>query len=295
MTSPRNYLLIFLALTTLGGAVLAWNQHLEIIKLNAALQEKNLDAQLHQHDFETKIAALQASASRKAAKQADASSQDSSDDQRQPGGFGNMRARMNDPDFAKIMALQQKARLDSSYGPLFKQLTQQLNLSPAQLAALQNLLAEKQNAARDAMAAARDQGVTNRADIRQLVAQSNADIDQQIQTTLGPNGFAQYQDYERTLPERNTVNQIQQSLSYTSTPLTDQQAQELLQYLVDNASPNSSNPTSLRELRNGGNPLYLIPQSVPTPPFLSPPQIPALKPYVRSTPTPTNGAQPVGH
>jgi hypothetical protein len=125
------------------------------------------------------------------------------------------------------------------------------------------------------------------------VAQSNAEIDQQIQSTLGPDGFAQFQSYEQTLPERNTVNQIQQSLSYTSTPLTDQQAQELLQYLVDNnPSQNNSNPTSPRALRNGGNPIYLIPQSVPPPPSLSPSQLPALKPYIRSTPTPPTGAQP---
>jgi len=294
VTSLRNYLLFFLALATLGGAILAWNQHLEIIKLNAALQEKDLDAQLHQHEFESKLATAQAKASAKAAKHADEASQDSSDDQRPRGRFGNMRAMMNDPDFVKIMALQQKARLDSSYGPLFKQLTQQFNLSPAQLAAFQNLLAEKQNAARDAIAAARDQGVTDRAEIGALVGQSNADIDQQIQATLGPGGYTQYQGYEQTLPERNTVNQIQQSLSYTNTPLTGQQAQELLQYLVDNnASPNNSNPTSLRTLRDGGNPISLIPPSVllQNPPiFLSPSQMPALAPYTGTRPT---GSQPV--
>ena len=68
VTSPRNYLLVFLTLTTLGGAVLAWNQHLEIIKLNAALQEKDLDAQLHQREFAPQLAAVQASADQKAAK-----------------------------------------------------------------------------------------------------------------------------------------------------------------------------------------------------------------------------------
>ena len=100
-----------------------------------------------------------------------------------------MRAMMNDPNFVKYMELQQRSRLDSTYGPLFKQLTQQLNLSPAQLAAFQNLLVEKQSAARDAIVAARDQGLDPRADrgeINQLVTQSNAEIDQQIQATLGP-------------------------------------------------------------------------------------------------------------
>jgi hypothetical protein len=294
VTSSRNYLLVFLVLTTLGGAVLAWNQHLEIIKLNAALQEKDLDAQLHQREFDTKFAALQAKAHKNAAANDNTTSQNPADDQRQRGGFGNMRAQMNDPQFAQFMALQQKARLDSTYGPLFKQLTQQLNLSPAQLAAFQNLLTEKQNAARDVFAAARDQGLdpaTDRAEIGQLVAQSNAEIDQQIQSTLGPDGFAQFQSYEQTLPERNTVNQIQQSLSYTSTPLTDAQYQQLLPWVIANAPPKASNPTSPRVLLGGGNPISLLPPTAfqNPPPFLYPSQIPALKPYIKSS-----GAQPAG-
>jgi len=253
VNSSRNYLLLFLALTTLGGAVLAWNQHLEIIKLNGALLEQGLDAQRQQHEFEDKLAAARAASAQAAKNTAEAQS----NDQRPRGQFGrfaNMQAMMNDPKFAKLIALQQKAALDSSYAPLFKQLTQQLNLSPAQLAAFQNLLVQKQNAARDVITAARDQGLdpaTDRAEISQLVTQSNAEIDQQIQTTLGPDAFAQYQSYEQTLPQRNTVNQVQLSLSYTSSPLTDQQAQQLIQVLASN-SDKTYNPTGFRAL-NGGN------------------------------------------
>ncbi len=149
-----------------------------------------------------------------------------------------------------------KAALDSSYAPLFKQLTQQLNLSPTQLAAFQNLLVQKQDAARDVITAARDQGLnpgTDRAAITQLIAQSNAEIDSQIQSTLGPDGYAQYQGYEQTLPQRNTVNQLQQSLSYTGTPLQDAQAQQLIQLLAANAPQNNNNPTNMRTLLNGNN------------------------------------------
>jgi hypothetical protein len=279
VTSSRNYLLLFLALTTLGGVVLAWNQHLEIIKLNAALQEKDLDAQLHQRQFDTKLAALQAKA--KAAASEKEPSQNSADDQRQRGPFGNRRDMMNDPNFIKLMALQQKARLDSTYAPLFKQLTQQLNISPAQLAAFQNLLVQKQSAARDTVIAARDQGLspaTDRDEIAQLVAQSNADIDQQIQTTLGPQAYAQYQGYEQTLPERNTVTQLQQGLSYTSTPLTDAQSQQLIQLLAANAPQSNSNPTSLRALFGGGGNTPITDADVTQASgFLSPEQVAALQ------------------
>ena len=325
MTSPRNYLLVFLALTTLGGAALAWRQHLQLVALRAdslssaerdALQKKILDAQKRQHELEDELAASRASA-RAGAKAAanNAASQNSADDQRQRNQFGrfaNMQARMNDPQFVKLMALQEKARLDSTYAPLFKQLTQQLNLSPDQLAAFQNLLTEKQNAARDVLIAARDQGLnpgTDRAEINQLMTQSIAEIDNQIQSSLGPDGFAQYQNYEHTLPERNTVSQLQQSLSYTSAPLTDSQAQQIINILAAHAPPSTTNPTSPRRLLGGENQPMLIPPDIVSQitPILSPSQIPALGPYIRpaasrpaaaaSPPAgavPTTGGQPAG-
>jgi hypothetical protein len=280
VSSSRNYLLLFLALTTLGGVVLAWNQHLELISLRAALQEKDLDAQLHQRQFATQLVALQAKAKAKAAA-SDAAAQNSPDDQRQRGPFGNRRAMMNDPNFIKLMALRQKAALDSTYAPLFKQLTQQLNISPAQLAAFQNLLVQKQSAARDTIIAARDQGLTlatDRAEIAQLVTQSNDEVDQQIQTTLGPQAYAQYQGYEQTLPERNTVTQLQQGLSYTSAPLTDAQSQQLIQLLAANAPQSNSNPTSLRTLFGGGANTPITDADIAQASgFLSPDQVTALQ------------------
>ncbi len=75
-------------------------------------------------------------------------------------------------------------------------------------------------------------GATDRDEIAALVAQSNADIDQQIQATLGPQAYAQYQGYEQTLPERNTVNLLQQMMSYTGTPIPDQDVQPLINIIA---------------------------------------------------------------
>jgi hypothetical protein len=280
VNSPRNYLLIFFVLATLGGAALAWNQHLELIKLRAELQEKDLDAQLHQHQLEGKLAALRAGASAKAAASADEAQQNPGDDQNAR--FAAMRALRNNPEFLKLLALQQKAQLNNSYAPLFKQLAQQLNLSPAQIAAFQNLLVQKQDAARDVLSAARDQGLdprTDRAAITQLMTQSNAEIDSQIQSTLGDAAFAQYQAYEQTLPQRNTVNQVAQSLSFTNSPLSDSQAQQLIQVMADNSNQNTFNPTSFRALLTGTTPSSPITDAEITQAssFLSPDQIAALQ------------------
>jgi hypothetical protein len=273
VNSPRSYLLVFLALTTLGCAILAWNQRLEIIKLNAALQAKDWEvehAQQHQDDLESKLTALRASE-----KAAATARPYSADDQRPRGRFGNMQALMDDPKFAQLVDLQEKARLDSSYAPLFKQLAQQLGLTPAQITVFQNLLVQKQDAARDVLTAARDQGADH-TEINQLITQSNAEIDNQIQSTLGATAFAQYQTYQQTLPERNTVNAIKTSLSYTSAPLSDPQAQQLISVLANN-STKAYNPTSIRALINPNVTSPITPAVITTAQtFLSPPQIAVL-------------------
>ena len=76
------------------------------------------------------------------------------------------------------------------------------------------------------MQAAREQGINPRAvpALQPLVNQAMAQTDQSIQQTLGDAAFQQYQQYQQTLPERNVVNNLQQSLGYTQTPLTDDEA-----------------------------------------------------------------------
>jgi RNA polymerase-binding transcription factor DksA len=164
---------------------------------------------------------------------------------------------MASPQFQRLMAIQQKGMLDGVYAPLFKA----LNLSPQQLEQFKNLMVQRQQAAMDAVQAAREQGINPRSDpaaFQQAVAQAQATVDSQIQATLGDAGYAQYQQYQATLPQRNTVNQLEQSLSYTATPLTGDQASQLVQILAQAApSPGSAsgqgNP--MAALFPGGGPM----------------------------------------
>ncbi|HKB91074.1 MAG TPA: hypothetical protein VKC60_11205, partial [Opitutaceae bacterium] len=141
----------------------------------------------------------------------------------------------SNPDYQKLMALQQRAALDKTYAALFKS----LNLSPQQLEQFKNLLVEKQMAFSDVMNAARDQGLNprnpqDRTQINQLLAQTNTDLESNIQQTLGTQ-YSDYQNYEQTLPQRNDVNQLAQKLSYTGTPLQDYQTEQLVKILADYA------------------------------------------------------------
>jgi len=164
---------------------------------------------------------------------------------------GRVAALMASPEVQKLMAVQQKGALDGRYAALFKQ----LQLSPAELEKFKNLLVEKQSAVMDVMAAARAQGLTgpgNREQVQELVQSAQAEVENTIHSSLGDAAYAQYQSYETTLPERNVVNQLEQRLSYSSTPLTDTQAAQLVQFLTQTAPAGTNAGSGFAQLLGGG-------------------------------------------
>ena len=254
MNSPKNYLILLLLLTTVGGAALAWRQYQELVQLRtanlqsderAAWQKRLWESEKRRHDLEASLAALKDKGSAASAGAADGPA---GPDEPSPGGrrgpnrgdlANNFMAMMDRPEIQKLMATQQRAALDSRYAALFRN----LNLSPEQLEQFKNLLVEKQTAMTDALAAARAQGIDPRNDpqeFRKLVADAQAEVDASIKSSLGDAAYVQYQQYQQTLPQRTTVNQLQQSLSYTPTPLTGAQTEQMVQILAAN-SPASAN------------------------------------------------------
>jgi hypothetical protein len=162
------------------------------------------------------------------------------------GGLAN--AMMNSPEAQQLMAIQQKAGLDGRYAALFKK----LNLSPDELEKFKSLLVEKQGVFMEVMNEARNQGMTgreNRDGIRQLTEQMQAEVDGSIRAALGDSAYAEYKNYENTMPQRGVVGQLAQRLSYSSTPLNDIQSEQLVQILAANTPPaanrgNRANPAS---------------------------------------------------
>jgi hypothetical protein len=240
--SFKNSLILCLALTTIAGAAVAWRQHLELIALRAAAlstderaagQKRLQAAEKNRPDREAETAALSLPDD-DPPDPATAVSVPPPPRGRFEGGHNRFAHIMEQPEAQKLIALQQKADLDARYASLFKN----LNLTPAQLDQFKNLLVEKQTAMMDVMQAARAQGLNPRTDregFQQLVASTEADIDNSIRSTLGEAGYAEYQQYQQTMPERNVTTQLQQSLSYTGTPLTDAQSEQLVQILAANA------------------------------------------------------------
>ncbi len=216
----------------------AWDE------MRAALQKRIWELQKRNSELENRP--VSAPAAPTGAVAAESSSDDARRDENggppRPPNRGNrdrFEAMMANPEAQKLIALQQKAALDGRYSSLFKQ----LQLSPADLEKFKNLLVEKQSATMDVMAAARAQGLSprdNRDEFRQLVQNAQNEVDNTIRSTLGDTAYTQYQSYEATAPQRAVVSQLDQRLSYSSTPLTDSQSQQLVQILAQTTPANSN-------------------------------------------------------
>jgi hypothetical protein len=265
MSTPRikNLLITLLALTTIAGGVLAWNQYRELIKLRAGavddparadLQKRLWALEKRKTELEAEVADLRArenggdlanaEGEEEGGPRAGAGEARRAGPFNRRGGGGGLTNLMDNPQFAKLWADQQKARINTAFSPLLKS----LNLSPEQTDKLQALLAERQSSFMDALSAARSQGITGRDQIQQLVQQANSQIDGQIQALLGPDGYAQYNNYLQTMPQRNQVSQLQARLaSEGTTPLQDFQSQQLTQILAQNSEAGAGGG-----LRGGG-------------------------------------------
>ena len=240
MKTSHNLIIAVLALLTVGATTVAWQQYWKAARLEAAALSATAGADLQKRlnaaENQNRSLAAELDVRREAAAEAGAqpvaTTRDSTQNGRGP--RGNMAAIMDRPEMQRLRTLQQRAALDTRFAPLFKS----LNLAPEKLSQFKNLLAERESTMQDVMMAARDQGVDPRSDpegFRKLVTAAQAEINSQLKSVLGDDGYAQYEQYAQTQPQRATVDQLRTSLSYTSEPLTATQATQLLQILATTA------------------------------------------------------------
>ncbi len=146
--------------------------------------------------------------------------------------FANM---FKDPKMKEMIKSSQKAfigpMIDKQYGALF----QQLNLTPDQSAALKDLLQKKMLAGADAGMSMMDGSLdaAQRADLAKQMKSETDDYDAQIKQFLGDANYQQFQDYEKTAPDRMAVSQFSDQLAGGATPLSPDQQQQLVQMMSD--------------------------------------------------------------
>jgi len=241
MKSLKNYLLAFLAVVAIGGSVLAWQEYQELIALRAQamgaderarLQKAAWDAEKRAKQLQAQLLAQRGQPAGDGTDGAPADAQN-----RTLGNFAaDWMARMDDPEIRRLMAIQQKAQISRQFAPLMKK----LNLTPDQLSQFQSLMLEKRNVQLDVLSAASQQGINpmqNPDEFKKMIESAQSDLDQKIQTTLGDDNYAQFQNFQQTQGQRGVVNQLNQDLSYTDSPLTTAQRDQMVQIMAQTAPP----------------------------------------------------------
>jgi hypothetical protein len=250
MRTPARLLVIFLGLTTATSVFYAYQQQksLQAARLVAESLEReraDLRERLRRAERETFAASTATEAATNGATvQANRPEGEPAMELPSPAeiaasGLGRLPQLLENPEAQRLMAMQQRSALDQRYGALFRY----LNLPPAQLERLKDLLVERQTAAMDVLAAARSQGLNNRenrGEIRSLLEAAQSEVDDGIRALLGESDYQRYQYYNSTQPQRAAVGRLEQRLSYSPLPLTSTQSEQLVQLLANQPSSNSS-------------------------------------------------------
>ncbi len=140
-------------------------------------------------------------------------------------GFAKM---FTDPEMKKVMRSQQAMGIRMMYGDLAKE----LGLTPDEANLIFDLLAERQmSIASKAMGAGT--GVTD-ADAAGAEAKIASDsFDAELKNILGDERMKKFETFERTVGERMILQQYQQSMTATGTPLDDTQRANLLGIMTE--------------------------------------------------------------
>ena len=140
---------------------------------------------------------------------------------------------VQNPEFLTALGTYQQGVLDSRFAGLFRK----LNLSGAELAAFKRLLTQKESAEFDVVAVGEtvSDGPLSPEELRSTVRTVQAQVENEIRASLGSDRYAVYREYEATLPQRTTVAQLEQRLSYSPTPLTPAQSESMIHILATHA------------------------------------------------------------
>jgi hypothetical protein len=226
----------------IAGGALAWSQHLQNLELRADLEARNKALLDQNKGLQAQIGALQEQILALTAQVQEAA------DQKKMAtlmpGAESTGTNVGAPAMADQPAAnetpatptQLRAMVDQRYAALIGK----LNLTPEQAEQFKNLIALKMQSASDAANAlvpADPAARPNLPLIRQTVANIETNAAAQIQAQFGDAAATQYKQYQQTFPQRNTIDQLSSVLKAGQTPLTDDQAAQMVDILTQTAPP----------------------------------------------------------
>jgi len=145
-------------------------------------------------------------------------------------GMGAMMSKMmKDPNMKEFLRAQQKVALKKMYGPMVAD----LKLPPEQQQKLNDLLLDQQM---QTIERSQDMFKEDGIDFKKA-AESGKDAEKEneaaIQDLLGPEKFAEFQDYKKTMAERMQLSEFKEQMQESGTPLRDDQTKQMLTVLKE--------------------------------------------------------------
>src|SRR5436190_9147421 len=140
-------------------------------------------------------------------------------------GMGEMLSKMmKDPNMREFMRAQQKLALKKMYGPLIAD----LNLPPEQQEKLGDLLLEQQMKTLERSQDMFKDGSMDFKKVAGVAKDGEKENDAAIQDLLGPEKFAEFQEYKKTMSERMQLGQFKEQMQQSGSPIGDEQAKQML-------------------------------------------------------------------
>lgn len=174
----------------------------------------------------------------------------------------NMSRMLTDPDSRDAILTRMKSRVDRVYGDLFVA----LGLDEVQAETLRTLLAERQMARMEAgMLLRTAESEEEREQARLWREEKLASLDAGLEAVLGPEAGQILEEYQRTAPIRNVVEDVSRRASYVGAPMSAEQSARLVSVMqsVDETLPlPGAGDAAAGDLRRGPDTAQLTPEYV---------------------------------
>jgi hypothetical protein len=146
----------------------------------------------------------------------------------EPGGFGKLLTQlMDDPDTKKLIREQQRIMVDQLYGPLMKR----MGLTAKEAELFKDMLSDQMMKGTERASALFGGTELDRKQLIDKLAAEQKKSELEIQEFLGDGLYAQYKEYQQTVGERAQLNMFRQQTSGSEHPLTESQAEQILQFM----------------------------------------------------------------
>jgi hypothetical protein len=147
-------------------------------------------------------------------------------------------AMFKDPKMKEMIVAQQKAFMGPMIDKTYASFVQQAGLTPEQTATFKDLLQKKMMVGASMGMSMLDGSLDadKRAELTKQIKSETDGFDSQIKQFLGDDNYQAFQSFEKSVPDRMSVNQFRDQLASSGTPLTPAQESQLVQAMTDTRS-----------------------------------------------------------